>query len=104
MPYDFDLAGLVNASYAEPDPRLHLRNVRTRRYRGFCTEPQILRSAIGVVMQREEDIYTLVRTAPGLDEDKQKDALKYLARFFDEARDGDKLYENFEKRCLRGGR
>jgi hypothetical protein len=36
IPYDFDFAGLVNAPYADPNPRLNLRNVRTRLYRGRC--------------------------------------------------------------------
>ena len=34
VPYDFDMAGFVNAPHARPNPRFKLRNVRVRRYRG----------------------------------------------------------------------
>ena len=104
LPYDFDLAGLVNAPYAEPDPRLRLRNVRTRRYRGFCTHRDILRSAIRAIGQREQAIYDLVRTTPGLGEKKEKSAIAYLRRFFDAAGDEEALLADFEQRCLTSSR
>ncbi len=34
--YDFDFSGVVDAAYATPDPSLGLRNVRDRRFRGYC--------------------------------------------------------------------
>lgn len=37
IPYDFDLAGLVNARYARPDPALRIKTVRQRLYRGLCS-------------------------------------------------------------------
>ena len=36
VPYDFDLSGIVHAPYAAPDPRLSLRSVTDRLYRGPC--------------------------------------------------------------------
>lgn len=36
LPYDFDFSGLVNASYASPPPRLGIRRVTQRVFRGFC--------------------------------------------------------------------
>jgi len=36
VPYDFDFSGIVEAPYATPDPRLGIRTVRDRLYRGFC--------------------------------------------------------------------
>src|SRR5262245_10063549 len=36
VPYDFDLSGMVHAPYATPDPRLLLRSVTDRLYRGPC--------------------------------------------------------------------
>src|SRR3982074_3703733 len=35
--YDFDFTGAVNATYAVPDATLKIRNVRTRKFRGYCT-------------------------------------------------------------------
>jgi len=36
VPFDFDYSGLVNARYAVPPDIAKLRNVRTRKYWGFC--------------------------------------------------------------------
>lgn len=43
VPYDFDFSGLVNASYADPNPRLKIRNVRQRLYRGPCVRSSLAR-------------------------------------------------------------
>ncbi|MEJ2400269.1 MAG: hypothetical protein P8Y52_02650 [Xanthomonadales bacterium] len=100
VPYDFDLAGLVDAHYAKPDPSLRLRSVRQRRYRGFCTDPDVLARAIRRVVEQEEAILDVIRTVPGLDEKRRAKALAYLGDFFEEARDENELLERFEKRCL----
>ena len=49
VPYDFDLAGLVDASYAKPDPEIKIRSVRTRRYRGYCLPAPVLAEALDTV-------------------------------------------------------
>jgi hypothetical protein len=36
LPFDFDFSGLVNADYAAPPPKLPIRRVTQRLYRGFC--------------------------------------------------------------------
>lgn len=38
VPYDFDHAGIVRASYAKPAEELRLRSTLHRRYRGYCME------------------------------------------------------------------
>jgi hypothetical protein len=35
VPYDYDFSGLVNTTYAEPDPLLETENVTDRVYRGY---------------------------------------------------------------------
>src|SRR5688572_32245745 len=37
--YDLDFSGLVGTRYSTPDPRLGIRNVKERLYRGPCKEP-----------------------------------------------------------------
>ena len=100
VPYDFDLAGLVNTRYAKPDPSLNLRDVRQRRYRGFCTDSDTLLNAIRTVVDLEEEIYDVVRTTPGLEGKRKQKDIEYLGDFFSEARDQGKLLAEFEKRCL----
>ena len=53
IPYDFDLSGLVNAPYARPPAELRMSRVTERRYRGFCTDRDVLRDAIRKVREQE---------------------------------------------------
>lgn len=100
IPYDFDLSGLVNAPYAKPHPSLRLPSVRTRLYRGYCTESAALRSAIQKVNSREQEVYQVVNDLPGFDEKQRKRALKYLSAYYKKSGDEEKLLRSFEKKCL----
>jgi hypothetical protein len=100
LPFDFDGSGLVNAEYAKPDPSLRLRNVRKRRYRGFCIEDDLLMSAILHLRSREREIQELVMTTPGLNKDRQSRAWEYLEQFFDKAENEEKLLKSFQRQCL----
>src|SRR5256712_1991946 len=42
VPYDFDWSGVISTSYAVPDPRLRIKSVRERLYRGYCRTPEQL--------------------------------------------------------------
>ena len=44
LPYDFDLCGLVDASYAIVNSRLGIKSVKDRKYRGFKRDESIVRS------------------------------------------------------------
>ena len=83
IPYDFDFTGLVNASYAEPNPGLGIRNVRTRLYRGFCTHNDLLIEQALHFLKERSAIEELIQNTQGLNLQTKKRALKYLAQFFD---------------------
>ena len=83
MPYDFDQSGLVNASYARPNPRFKLRNVRRRLYRGRCSGNQYLDASLGLFEQKREAIIALVREQPGFDKNSLKSTTGYINTFFD---------------------
>ena len=100
VPYDFDMAGLVNARYAKPQPDLRLRSVKTRRYRGYCTSEQVLRDALREVVARREDILRIVEELPGSSEKESRSRSSFLQGFFESAVDEDKLLRKFENRCL----
>jgi hypothetical protein len=100
VPYDFDLAGIVNARYAFPDASLRIRRVTQRLYRGLCTDPENLRDAITAVNARRADIMALVRETPGLEPDEKEDAASYLEGYFKRAQDEERLLRDFEQRCL----
>jgi hypothetical protein len=99
VPYDFDLTGLVNASYAFPDPSLHIKWVTQRVYRGFCTDDAVLRGALETVVSRQAEILNIIRNLPFDKEKERTDRIDYLQKFFSEAGDGNRMLAEFEKRC-----
>lgn len=100
IPYDFDLAGIVNAKYAKPDSTLRLKSVRQRRYRGYCTDVESVETALRYVKSQEASILDTINSIPGFTEKDRESMQEYLGEFFNKARDEDKLLRQFEKRCL----
>lgn len=100
VPYDFDLAGIVNASYAKPDPTLRLKSVRQRRYRGYCIDNEFVGAALRYVKSRQPEIMQAVDSIPGLPEDGRTTMSEYLEQFFKKAGDEDKLLRQYEKKCI----
>jgi len=98
-PYDFDLAGIVNARYAFPDPSLKIKSVRTRVYRGFCTDPGVLRNALRIITSGRDQVVGVINDLPSLTEDQKKERVSYLDKFFRQADDEDKIIRSFEKSC-----
>ncbi len=100
VPYDFDLSGLVDASYAKPDPGLNISSVRVRRYRGYCLSADALDKALLEIIALEQDILRLATESPAATEADRGKRLDYLGKFFEEATDRERLLQRFEKRCL----
>ncbi len=100
VPYDFDLAGLVNARYARPDPSLGISNVRVRRYRGYCIPDMQIAAAVQAILDREVEITALVRHLPDTSGKETKRRLEFLERFFKAARDDQKFIAKLERKCI----
>lgn len=100
VPFDFDLSGLVNARYAEPDPSLGISRVTQRRYRGYCLSSGALAAALHAINARRDAILDVVGNVEALSEKDARVAFKYLDGFFDQAKDEDRLVRSFERRCL----
>lgn len=101
VPYDFDLAGLVDASYAKPDPALKMRNVRTRRYRGYCVPSPVLAGALDAVVAQRDAIMETAAAVPAADADALGKRLEYLEEFFTLTSDRERVLKDYEKRCLK---
>ena len=99
VPYDFDLSGIVNASYARPDPSLNISRVVTRRYRGFCTDKGILREALSDITSRKNDVLDIISGLPTLTDKEKQKKVSYLESFFRKADDKEKMIRLFEKSC-----
>ena len=100
VPYDFDLAGMVNANYAYPDPSLRIRKVTQRLYRGFCTERETLETALAVVVRHKADILDILNKIPGMSDKERSKSSNFLKEFFARAEDDEKMLQSFERRCL----
>lgn len=100
VPYDFDLVGLVNASYARPDPSIGNRTVKTRRYRGYCVSADALTEALLAIQSARSELLATVSTVPGLQPENVQRAEKYLDQFFDDVEDETRTVRKFERACL----
>lgn len=84
VPYDFDVAGVVNARYAVPDPLLGIRDVRERIYRGWCFDGVDRQSLVDLVGERRPAIEAAFAEVPGLSEPRRREAIAYLAGFWED--------------------
>jgi hypothetical protein len=100
VPFDFDLAGLVNARYARPDPSLRMSRVTQRRYRGYCIPSDSLFSALSAIKLRKGEIMEALDDVPGLSREDIDAGSKYIEKFFVAATDEEKLIRKFERTCL----
>lgn len=101
VPYDFDWAGLVDAPYANPDPKMGIRSVRDRKFKGFCRSQAELESAFDRFRDREDDIIASFTEFRLLEDGTADDASEYLQEFFDAIRTSDSAIRDIRKYCLK---
>jgi len=82
--YDFDFSGAVNSRYATADPRLHIRNVRERLYRGFCVPNETYPQIFALFNAKKDSIYALYRDPIGklLKQNIVDETLEYFDDFY----------------------
>ena len=104
VPYDFDLAGIVDAPYAIPEEELRLSSVRVRRYRGYCiTEMERFDSAIALFNRLKNQIYAIYSSCPLLSEKYKKSTAKYLDEFYATINNPKALQKEFGYPCNKNG-
>jgi hypothetical protein len=101
VPYDFDWSGVIWTPYAQPDPRLEIRDVRQRLFRGMCRSPQELATPFGLFNARKDSIYALYRgmAAEGLEAKRIAQALDYYDEFFKTINDPGRTRREFMLVC-----
>ncbi len=100
VPYDFDLSGLVNASYARPDPALRISRVTKRLYRGYCISTDAVENALKDITARRASILDVIHQLPGLPQKEVDAKTRYLEQFFARASNEQKTVRLFERKCL----
>ena len=99
VPYDFDWAGIVDARYAKPNPRLGIRSVRDRLYRGFCRPPEYVDSALEPFRQQRDAIYAVIDSLPDLEPKRLERTRKFFDDFYKTIDDPGDLEREFLKKC-----
>jgi hypothetical protein len=99
IPYDFDFSGLVDAPYAEPNPMLKLRNVRTRLYRGRCGNGGHLGNSIAKFLAKKDEIYDLRDEIGYFDQASRKSITRYLDDFYEIISDPKSIDRRLIKGC-----
>jgi hypothetical protein len=82
VPYDFDSSGLVNTSYAIPDERLGIENVRQRLYMGLPMAKDELNEVLPIFNAQKANIYALINNFNYLTKSTKKEMINYLDEFF----------------------
>lgn len=100
IPYDFDFSGIVNAPYAEPNPRFELRNVTSRLYRGRCENNNLLDGTFARFLEKQEEIFSLVDGVDGLDNKNRKRVVRFLNFFFEDITSERAKQIDFINKCV----
>ena len=82
VPYDFDMSGLVNASYAIPARDFNIKSVKDRVYRGPCRPLEEVEPILANFRTKKAEIIALFENFPELSREQKRDAKDYLEEFF----------------------
>ena len=83
LAYDFDFSGLVNAPYAEPNPRYELPNVRTRLFRGSCEYDEQLEATLGYFKEKKDALYAVIDETEPLTRLTRSAVTRYIDSFYE---------------------
>lgn len=100
VPYDFDMAGFVNAPHARPNPRFKLRSVRDRRYRGRCFNNSRIRASVERFFVRREEIYSLIDRQNLMTAATRKSMLRFVDDFYKSLNSPEKITKELNKDCV----
>jgi hypothetical protein len=92
--YDFDFAGLVNASYAVPNEGLEITAVTQRLYRGFPRTMDELEVNLDIFKSKKDAIMFFINNFEYVSARVKRDMTRYLEEFYNTI-DDKKLVKNY---------
>ena len=104
LPYDFDFAGIVNAPYAEPNPRYRLKTVRQRLYKGHCENNELLPDTIQLFLDQRDEMFAVVESLPQLSSISRRGVVSYLKAFFGYIEEPKSIKARLIERCVESPR
>ncbi len=100
IPYDFDMSGLVDAPYAEPNPKFRIRSVTQLLYRGRCAYLDNLQTSLQLFQDKRNAIYGLIEQQEQLDKSSRKKVTKFIDRFYRIIDNPKKVHREIETQCI----
>ena len=101
VPFDFDFSGLVDASYASVSPKLAIRSVRERVFRGICNPETDWDAAFTHFASKRDNVLRLVDEIPALQPRQREDAVRYVAGAFATFESAERRRTEVVDRCRR---
>lgn len=99
VPYDFDLTGFVNPSYALPPKGFPIETVTERFFRGYCAMDGEIPSVAAEYLARRADMRALIDREPGISASVRDKTERYLDGFFDILADPARLQSQLIRHC-----
>ena len=101
--YDFDFSGAVATTYATPDPKLPIQNVKFRMFRGYCRPMEAYTKVIEKFKEQKAAIYALYEDDIGkmLKPRIKESSLKYYDDFFKTINDPKKAKREIGDDCVK---
>jgi len=82
VPYDFDWASLVNAPYAVPNPKLDIKSIHDRLYRGYKRSAKDLEYIFREFRMKKDFLYELYTNCEYLSDKEKERVLNYFDDFY----------------------
>ena len=82
LAFDFDFSGLVNAPYAEPNPRYRLPNVRVRLFKGNCKYDEQLQRTVQYFHEKKDALYQVIDGLEPLTRMSRSYVKRYIDNFY----------------------
>jgi len=84
VPYDFDSSGFVDASYAAPPPpSFGIRNNKSRAYRGFCYQPELMDATKARLVEQRNNIMDTISDTTHIRERTANQSISYMEEFYE---------------------
>lgn len=99
VPYDNDMSGLVRPPYAIPDPRLRIRSVTERLYRGPCRTVEEFNTAAEQFRAKKADMFALIDGQKELAGSHKSEMKDYLEPFFKVIESPEAIKKNLVNGC-----
>ena len=96
LPYDFDMSGFINPSYAVINQTLGINNIRDRKYRGFKRDEDDFQKVREVFIAQKQAMYDLMKSYEvDFENPKEfKEAYSYIKSFFEIIEDDSQFKKN----------